>query len=92
MPNSYFYHMQSYDGGFGMVPGSESHGKQFHWHFDVLLYLLCLSVTFGSYHLIMWQLSLIFACYFAMDFWFSLFVFVLVSQVEELFVLLRLSI
>jgi len=26
MANSYFYHMQSYDGGFGMVPGSESHG------------------------------------------------------------------
>jgi prenyltransferase beta subunit len=33
LPNSCCYHMQSYDGGFGMVPGSESHGKQFHLTF-----------------------------------------------------------
>ena len=35
--------MQSYDGGFGMVPGSESHGKQFHLTF--------LFVTVHIYHL-----------------------------------------
>jgi prenyltransferase beta subunit len=34
MPNSCCYHMQSYDGGFGMVPGSESHGKKFHLTFS----------------------------------------------------------
>jgi len=40
MANSYFYHMQSYDGGFGMVPGSESHVSQV----EELFVLLQLSI------------------------------------------------
>ena len=48
--------MQSYDGGFGMVPGSESHGKQFHLTF--------LFVTVHIYHLHLE--NLFFACHWAM--------------------------
>lgn len=56
--------------------------SNFIWPFDVLLCLL--------YQLHLENLS--FTCHWAMGFRFSLLVFVLASQVEELFVLLRLSI
>ena len=74
--------MQSYDGGFGMVPGSESHGKQFHLTF------LCVTVHIYHLHLE----NLFFACHWAMGLLGSHCLSVLASQVEELFVLLQLSI
>lgn len=80
--------MQSYDGGFGLVPGSESHGT-------ASCNLWCAScptefvISRGSF-LSEFQNVIIQLSFFLVSYGYSLFVFVLVSQVEGHSVLLQL--